>query len=87
MKFTIIAYAESGLPRKEVTITARNKDEAWNKAWRMFPEYHEVGVFEELCPEGINTTVRGKICQHCGHSQRVDAKYCSHCGTEMEKDV
>ena len=47
MKFTVVAYAENGLPRKEVTIAARNKDEAWAKAWRMFPEYHEVGVFEE----------------------------------------
>lgn len=46
MKYTVIAYAEGGLPRKEVTITARNKDEAWSKAWRMFPEYHEVGAYE-----------------------------------------
>ena len=29
MKYTVIAYAEGGLPRKEATITARNKDEAW----------------------------------------------------------
>ena len=47
MKYTVIAYAEGGLPRKEVTITARNKDEAWAKAWRMFAEYHEVGVYED----------------------------------------
>lgn len=47
MKFTVIAYAEGGLPRKETTIIARNRDDAWLKAWRMFPEYHEVGVFEE----------------------------------------
>ena len=47
MKYTVIAYAESGLPRKEATITAHNKDEAWARAWRMFPEYHEVGVWEE----------------------------------------
>ena len=83
MKYTVIAYTEGGLPRKETTITARNKDEAWAKAWRLFPEYHEVGVLEELCPEGINTTARGKICRHCGHSQRVDAKYCSHCRAEI----
>lgn len=37
MKYTVVAYAEGGLPRKEATITARNKDEAWSKAWRMFP--------------------------------------------------
>lgn len=47
MKFTIIAYAENGLPRKEVTITASGKVQAWQKAWKMFPEYHEVGVFKE----------------------------------------
>lgn len=46
-KYHVIAYAdEDGYPRKEAIIEARNKDEAWNKAWRMFPEYHEVGVFE-----------------------------------------
>jgi hypothetical protein len=58
MKFTVVAYAESGLPRKEATITARDQDEAWSKAWRTFPEYHEVGVFE-ICPEGINVTASG----------------------------
>lgn len=47
MKYTVIAYAEDRLPRKEATITARNKDEAWAKAWRLFAEYHEMGVFEE----------------------------------------
>lgn len=47
MKFTIIAYAEDGLPRKEVIITASRKVQAWQKAWKMFPEYHEVGVFKE----------------------------------------
>jgi hypothetical protein len=47
MKYTVIAYAEDRLPRKEATITARDRDEAWSKAWRMLPEYHEVGVFEE----------------------------------------
>ena len=47
MKYTVIAYAEERLPQKEVTITAKNQDEAWAKAWRMFPEYHEVGVWVE----------------------------------------
>ena len=47
-QYHVIAYAdEDGYPRKEATIEARNKDEAQNKAWRMFPEYHEVGVFEK----------------------------------------
>ena len=47
MKYTIIAYAEDRLPRKEVSITAKDKNDAWNKAWKIFAEYHEVGVFEE----------------------------------------
>lgn len=47
MTYTVIAYAERGLPRKEVKITANSKNEAWDKAWRMFPEYHEIGVWEE----------------------------------------
>ena len=47
MKFTVIAYAEGWLPRKEATITVRDQDGAWSKAQRVFPEYHEVGVFEE----------------------------------------
>lgn len=59
MKFIIIAYAEGELPRKEITIIASGKVQAWQKAWKMFPEYHEVGVFKELCPEGINVTVLG----------------------------
>lgn len=46
MRYTVIAYAEEGLPRKEVEITAKTKDQAWSKAWRLFPEYHEVGVYE-----------------------------------------
>ena len=49
-KWHIIAYAECEgnyyLPRKEKSITARNHDEAQSKAWREFPEYHEVGAFE-----------------------------------------
>ena len=45
-KYDIIAYAEEGLPRKETIITAKDHDEAMNKAWRLFPEYHEVGAYE-----------------------------------------
>ena len=47
MRYTVIAYAEGGLPHKAATITANNHEEAWDKAWRMFPEYHEMGVWEE----------------------------------------
>ena len=46
-KYCVIAYAdEDDYPRKEAVIEARNKEEAQSRAWRMFPEYHEVGVFE-----------------------------------------
>ena len=49
-KYCIVAYAEVDgsyyLPRQEKIITARNHAEAESKAWREFPEYHEVGAFE-----------------------------------------
>ena len=32
MKYTVVAYAESGLPRKETTITARNTEDP-EKQW------------------------------------------------------
>ena len=47
-KYHVIAYAdEDGYPRKEAVIEAKNKEEAWDKAWRLFPEYHEIGVYEK----------------------------------------
>jgi len=47
-KWQIVAYAESdeGYSRKEVTVYARDHEEALYKGFRMFPEYHEVGAFE-----------------------------------------
>ena len=48
-KYVIVAYPESNedyLPRQEKTIYAKDHDEAQVKAWREFPEYHEVGAFE-----------------------------------------
>ena len=45
--YTIIAYSDGRLPRKETTIKAKDRDEAWDKAWKIFAEYHEVGVYEE----------------------------------------
>lgn len=51
-KYCIVAYAEVDgdyyLPRQEKIITARNHAEAESKAWREFPEYHEVGAFEVM---------------------------------------
>lgn len=48
-KYVIVAYPESDegyLPRQEKTIYAKDHDEAQAKAWREFPEYHQVGAFE-----------------------------------------
>ena len=48
-KYTIVAYPECDegyLPRKEKTIYAKDRNDALNKAWREFPEYHEVNAFE-----------------------------------------
>ena len=49
-KWKIIAYAECKqnycLPRCEKIVYARSHNEAEALAWREFPEYHEIGVFE-----------------------------------------
>ena len=48
-KYTVIAYGdyEYGLKRKEVTITAKDDEEAWVQAWKTFPEHKEIGVYED----------------------------------------
>lgn len=52
-KFTVVAYPdEDGYPRKETTIEAKDAEQAKSVAWRMFPEYHEVGVFE-ITEQGV----------------------------------
>ena len=46
-KYDVIAYPdEDGYPRKETTISAENQQQAESIAWRLFPEYHEIGVYE-----------------------------------------
>lgn len=46
-KYDVIAYPdEDGYPKQYATVEAMNQEQAYDKAWRMFPEYHEVGVFE-----------------------------------------
>ena len=45
-KWTIVAYAEEHLPRKEKTVYAQTHGEAIRKGFRLFPEYHEVGAYE-----------------------------------------
>lgn len=47
-KYKVKAYGdyESGLKQKEITITAKDEEEAWIIAWKTFPEYKEIGVQE-----------------------------------------
>lgn len=48
-KYRVIAYPdEDGYPtqRQETTIEAENHEQAEKIAFRLFPEYHEVGAFE-----------------------------------------
>ena len=46
-KYEIIGYPdEEGNTKKSAIIEARSYDEAIDKAWRMFPEHHEVNAFE-----------------------------------------
>ena len=48
-KYFIKAYRdyEYGLKEQTKIITAKDEEEAWTKAWKTFPEYHEIGVWEE----------------------------------------
>ena len=48
-KWQIVAYAEhdeGSLPRKEAVIYAETHKKAVAKGFKMFPEYHEIGVYE-----------------------------------------
>lgn len=47
-KYRVIAYPDEDgyYPRKEATILAENHEQAERMAFRLFPEYHEVGAFE-----------------------------------------
>lgn len=48
-KYEIVAYPECDegyLPRQEKIIYAKDWDDAIDKAWCEFPEYHQVGAFE-----------------------------------------
>ena len=38
---------ERRLKEKTITIEASDEDEAWTKAWKMYPEYKEMAVWEE----------------------------------------
>lgn len=45
----IVAFADSeyGLPRKTATVQAESHQEAMSKAYKMFPEYHEIGAYAQ----------------------------------------
>ena len=48
-RWTIVAYPECDegyLPRQEKEISAKDWNEAIRIAYRLFPEYHEVGAYE-----------------------------------------
>ena len=46
-KYEVVAYPdEEGNKRQEAIIEANNQDDAYRKAWRLFPEHHEIGVYE-----------------------------------------
>ena len=48
-RWTIVAYPECDegyLPRQECEVYARSWGDAINKAWDLWPEYHEVGAYE-----------------------------------------
>ena len=46
-KYSVTAYAdEDGNKRQSAVIEAEDDAQAKIKAWRMFPEHHEVGVWE-----------------------------------------
>lgn len=47
--FLVVAYKdlEDCLKEQKVHIEAENFEQAKREAWNMFPEYHQVGVFEQ----------------------------------------
>ena len=47
-KYLIKAYGdyEMRLKQQEKIITANDEEEAWITAWKTFPEYKELGVWE-----------------------------------------
>ena len=47
-KYDVKAYADwdRGLKAQTTVIEAKDEEEAWIIAWKTFPEYKEVGVWE-----------------------------------------
>ena len=51
-KWTIVAYPEEGLPRREATVVAETHELAIWQGFNIFPEYHEIGAYEKDEPCG-----------------------------------
>ena len=46
-KYSVVAYAdEEGNKKQEAVIEAADYTQAQIKAWKMFPEHHEISVYE-----------------------------------------
>lgn len=46
-KYEVVAYPdEEGNKKQSAIIEAENHTQAQIKAWKMFPEWHEIGVYE-----------------------------------------
>ena len=47
-KYQVKAYGnyERRLKQQEKIITANDEEDAWIQAWKEFPEYDEIGVWE-----------------------------------------
>lgn len=48
-KYLVKAYGDYDMRLKEKTkiITAQDEEDAWITAWKTFPEYKELGVWEQ----------------------------------------
>ena len=62
-RYDVIAYPdEEGNKRQSTIIKAENYENALKMAWRMFPEHHEIGVYEideELAESMKNRKIEG----------------------------
>lgn len=77
MRYTVIAHAEEGLPHQEVEIIAKTRKQAWNWAWKMFPEYHlmSMNVNEKDAIQELAFIIGGKCddCTDCLTCSNIDS--------------
>lgn len=78
MRYKVVAHAEDGLPHKEVEIIAKTREQAWDKAWETFPEYHlmsmNVNEEEEDAIQELAFIIGGKCddCTDCLTCSKID---------------